>query len=133
VSYNIQDKGLTLIEIIVVIIILGILAALTFPRFTKTKESSLDMESKANLRLIQAAEKIYRMENDFYYPYANTSDTSGINEYLKLSLPTDAKSSWNYTTSTNGTTSAIRNTAAGRTWNLLINQTEPVCSGADCP
>jgi len=83
-------KGVTLLELIVVIIILGILAALALPNFGKAKESALEKEALANLRLMSAAEKIYHMENDFYFTSAVLNT---INENLKLSLPAQ---NWNY-------------------------------------
>lgn len=91
-------KGFTLLELMIVIIIIGILAALAFPNFGPTKERTLEKESKVNLKLIHAAERIYRMENSFYYPYAPsgpvTADLAGINNYLKLAIP--VSNNWNY-------------------------------------
>ena len=86
--------GFTLMELLVVIIIIGVLATLGLTHYGAYKEKTLDREAQANLKLIKAAEKIYRMENTFYYPSTgSTAVVSDINNYLKLQLTT---TNWNY-------------------------------------
>jgi len=87
-----KDISFTLIELIIILIILGILVSLSIPVFTKTKERVLNREAAVNLRLIRAAEEIYRMEVGWYIACA---DTSEVNENLDLSLRT-IEPNWNY-------------------------------------
>ncbi|MBU1727433.1 MAG: type II secretion system GspH family protein [Candidatus Omnitrophica bacterium] len=87
-------KGFTLLEMIVVIIIVGILATLGFSQYGSYREKVVDKEAQANLKLIQAAERIYRMEYGFYYPYQQSATAAQINDMLRLTLPTK---NWNYT------------------------------------
>lgn len=87
-----KDMSFTLLELIVVLIILGILVSLSVPIFTKTKERVLNREAAVNLRLIRAAEEIYRMEVGWYIACANTSE---VNANLDLSLRT-VEPNWNY-------------------------------------
>ena len=124
-----MEKGFTLIELLVVVIIVGVLAALALPGFTKTKERVLDKEAKANLALVQAAEKIYRMENTSYYPVSGSvSSISSINSNLKLNLPNSTN--WSYSVSSSQGAAA----RSGRTWTLSHTSTgEPTCSGTGCP
>ena len=135
-----KKKSFTIIEIIIVIIIIGILAALALPGFGVTKERTLDKEAKANLLLVQAAEKIYKMEQSVYYPAATATNVIGdINSYLKLSLPAN-QVNWTYrldntvVASEKGT--ATRVSAGGRTWTILFpsgSSDIPTCAGTGCP
>lgn len=122
--------GFTLLELIIVVVIVGILAAISLPKFGVTKERALDKEAKANLALIQAAEKIYRMEQGSYYPSSgSTSSIADINTNLKVNLPTGV--SWAYTVYSNQVT-ALR---GSRTWTLTYADTGGIatCTGTGCP
>ena len=128
-------KSFTLMELLIVIVIVGVLAALALPGFTTSKERALDREARASLSLMQAAEKIYRMEAGFYYPPATTtSNVTLINRYLKISLPSGG-ASWSYTADgVNSRTTATRiGYSTVRTWTLTNTGSTPTCSGTDCP
>lgn len=96
--------AVTLVEILVTLIIVAILVALALPQFTLTRERSLAKEAKANLKLIDAAERIYRMENGFYYPYdTSTQARDNINTNLKISLAAGTtQNNWQYQVTGNG-------------------------------
>jgi prepilin-type N-terminal cleavage/methylation domain-containing protein len=129
-----NKKSFTIIELLVVIIIIGILAALALPGFGVSKERVLDKEAKANLALIQAAEKIYKMESGFYYPNSGTTNViADINTYLRVNLPTGALS-WSYEVDgDNSRTTASRLPSSSRVWTLNHTGSTPTCSGTDCP
>ena len=125
-------RGFTLLELVMVIIVIGILAAIALPNFTPMKEKALDKEAQASLRLILAAQKIYRMENIFYFPQSGgPPDNTSINSFLKLELPTIAGRAWNYTCTSSPCAEATRNGDDSRNWRYLSTDTDPV-SGA-CP
>ena len=121
-------------EVLVVIIIIGILAALAMPGFGVSKERVLDKEAKANLALIQAAEKIYKMESGIYYPSSGTTNViADINTYLRVNLPAGALS-WTYTVDgDNSQTTASRLPAASRVWTLTHTGSAAACTGTGCP
>ncbi len=121
--------GYNLIEIIIVVIIIGILVTFAMPQFSKTRERAFDNEAKANLRLMQAAEKIYKMEIGAYYGPQN--NVTVINTNLKLSLPGTSK--WNYSISNGSGDVAAARAGGGRTWSLGIAADDPSCAGAGCP
>lgn len=72
-----HERGFTLVELLVVITIIGILAAIAIPNMTRMRDKARETEVKANLHVIQeAVERYYTNENE-YPPYllggSNTS------------------------------------------------------------
>lgn len=65
---RIKEKGFTLLEIIVVISILLVLAAMLMPLFSRAKASSLEAKTLQQLRQLGAAMSLYVSENDQYFP-----------------------------------------------------------------
>ena len=63
-------KGFTLMELLIVVIIIGILAALAIPQYTKTIERAHWAEAIDNLGQIRSAEIRYYAEYDKYTPGA---------------------------------------------------------------
>ncbi len=59
-------KGFTLIELMIVVAIIGILAALAIPNFIKFQARSKQSEVKSNLKGLFTAEKSYYQEHDTF-------------------------------------------------------------------
>lgn len=136
-----KNESFTLTELLVVIVIIGILVALALPNYGVIKEKSLDREAKASLALIQAAEKIYKLEQGWYYPRpAGAQNVAAtINSYLKLSLPenTVPPPLWSINVSSAAEIATATRTgvgADGRQWTInLPGETDPCTGGAACP
>lgn len=122
-------RSFTLLELIIVVIIIGILATFAMPAFRVTQERALDNEARANLKLIFAAEKIYRMETNAYVACV---DITAVNNTLKLSIPTSSPN-WNYkvdATITTFTGKAQRtSTSDSRVWCIDQLTEEPYQTG----
>jgi prepilin-type N-terminal cleavage/methylation domain-containing protein len=96
-----KNKSFTLLELIVVIIIIGVLATLGVAHYRVIQEQASGQEAVANLILIANAERIFRMENGFYYPSPAATQTAVdvINTNLRLTLNERV---WDYWITTTG-------------------------------
>ncbi|MFH1698575.1 MAG: type II secretion system protein, partial [Candidatus Omnitrophota bacterium] len=91
-----MKKSYTLTELMVVLIIVGVMAILAIPIITGPKEQAIDNEAKVNLKLIQAAQKIYNMEYSQYWPASGATSNQILNDNLWLSLPSPTTTrNWN--------------------------------------
>jgi len=61
-----NSKGFTLIELLIVVVIIGILAAIAIPRFASTKGKAFDAAAKTDLRNAMTAQEAYYSDNQSY-------------------------------------------------------------------
>ncbi|MEX0907448.1 MAG: prepilin-type N-terminal cleavage/methylation domain-containing protein [Gemmatimonadota bacterium] len=67
-----RSSGFTLIELLIVIVIIGILAAIAIPKFGKTREKAYVKAMQSDLRNLAAQQEIYYSQGDYTYADAAT-------------------------------------------------------------
>jgi general secretion pathway protein G len=70
------QRGFTLVEILIVVVILGILAAIVIPQFTQASTEAKENSLKSDLQSLRSQIELYKCQhNDM--PPGNTCDSSG--------------------------------------------------------
>jgi len=77
-----EKKGFTLVELMIVVAIVGVLAAIAIPNFLRFRQRAKISEAKANLGAIRVTEHAYYAEHDLYvgnqaYTPDRTADPPG--------------------------------------------------------
>jgi prepilin-type N-terminal cleavage/methylation domain-containing protein len=70
-----SKKGFTLIELMIVVAIIGILAAIAIPQFASLVSKSQEGRTKANLGTVRSALSIYYGDTEGWYP----TDAASLN------------------------------------------------------
>ena len=76
-----RKLGFTLVEIMIVVAIIGLLAAIAIPSFVKARTNSQTNSCKENLRQIEGAKEQWAMDNGV--AQASAINTTGVATYLK--------------------------------------------------
>jgi prepilin-type N-terminal cleavage/methylation domain-containing protein len=122
-------KGFTLIELLIVVVIIGILAAIAIPKFANTKNKAYTAAMKSDLRNLVTAEEGFFSDSGRYKAYVDAGGTLG-DTVLKfrpssgVSTPviTPGQGYWSATV----THSQIVNFSCG----IGVNTTNPVVGAA---
>ncbi len=78
-----KRKGFTLIELMIVIAIIAILAAVLVPNFMRAREASRLTACKSNLKNLSTGIETYSNDFDGLYPSTQQHITSFMNNYMQ--------------------------------------------------
>jgi general secretion pathway protein G len=82
-----RKQGFTLIEILIVVIILGILAAIVIPQFTEASSDAKESSLVSNLQTLRSQMGLYKVQHNDTYP--NAVDDNVDNFVARLTGETD--------------------------------------------
>lgn len=105
------SKGFTLVEILIVVVILGILAAIVVPQFTNATQDAQAGNIKAQLSSLQNQIELYRARTNTYPDLVANQWTDMVTgNYLKAA----PKNPYN------GSTTVAAAAAAGNGWHYVV-------------
>ena len=121
-----SEKGLTILELMIVILIIGIMAAIAMPTFARMKDRAIKGTTMANLDVVRRGLYVYVSDNEFNkYPVGNMDWSQLTTLIPEGNLPTmeeDAKivnGSFQYQ-SVDGSTFLINALSNNRTYQPFV-------------
>ena len=75
---NRSRRGFTLIELLIVVVIIGILAAIAIPKFANTKQKAYQAAMKSDLRNLVTAEESFFADSSVYATTPAAAGTPGL-------------------------------------------------------
>jgi type IV pilus assembly protein PilA len=133
-----NEEGFTLVELLVVMLILGILAAIAIPSFFAQRDKATDAEAKSAAKTAQTAIETYATENGGSYLGATPAILEGIEETLpSTGLDVTGLAEKGYTVSVDSTRTGVntfsitRDPATGDTSQSCSETGEGGCSSTN--
>ena len=77
-----SESGFTLVELLVVMLILGLLAAIAIPAFFNQRDKAKDADAKESVRTAQTAMETYSTDHDGNYDTADAAALEAIEPTL---------------------------------------------------
>ena len=77
-----NKKGFTLIELLIVVVIIGILAAIAIPKFANTKDKAYVAAMKSDLRNLATYEEQYAADNNGAYFAGSATSPAALQGFV---------------------------------------------------
>lgn len=113
-----NKKGFTLIELMIVVAIIGVLAAIAIPNFLNYQCKAKQAEAKTNLGNIRTAQEAFRAENDTYTTSLTAIGFSASGD-TRYAISITAASANSFTAQADGTAGDV----SGDVWTMTENGT----------
>ena len=129
-----SESGFTLVELLVVMLILGLLAAIAIPSFFNQRDKARDADAKASVRTAQTAIETYATDNQGSYTGADAGDLQNIENTLNdanITTVTPTASGEGYTVGVTSDTTTEFTIARADTGVVTYNCSDP--GEAGCP
>lgn len=135
-----EIKGFTLMELMVVVIIIGIIAAFAIPNYNKSVQKAHERDMLAQLTSIHASNLLYRSyDGKYWYAAGDPQNLAAINSALSINIIANGTTTYNYYDNSAAgisyTATAVWDGHVVRVTEIPLSNTinpNPCCFSADC-
>lgn len=120
-----NSKGFTLIELLIVVVIIGILAAIAIPQFASTKEKAFDSAAKSDLRNMMTAQEAYFSD---FQTYTDVTVGAGASISTPFTFQASQGVALGATAATDGYEITAKHSSSASTW--CVSTAASLASGA---
>jgi prepilin-type N-terminal cleavage/methylation domain-containing protein len=127
-TQNRTRKGFTLIELLIVVVIIGILAAIAIPKFADTKRKAYVTAMKSDLKNMVTAAESHFSDGNTYVGFTAPTGSSGVSLTITAATATGWTATATHSNAVSPTATCTIGTGSGTPSGLAEGQP----GGADC-